>query len=71
VLLHYAGETGFSRSALGRYAKFAAPRITEALQRLCSPQVRQATLLSSGAYRLTDLGSKHIREKLADKLLVQ
>jgi hypothetical protein len=28
-------------------------------------------LLPGGKYRLTDLGSKHIREHLADKLLLK
>ncbi len=45
-------------------------RVTEALKRLTSPAVRQAVLLASGRYRLTDLGAKEIRERLADKLLL-
>jgi hypothetical protein len=71
VLLHFAGEVGFSRKQLGIYVRAAAPRVTEALKRLTAPQSRQVVQLKSGSYRLTDLGSKYIREKLADKLLVQ
>ena len=71
VLLHYAGEHGFTRKELGTYAMHKAPRITEAMQRLEAPNCRQIVLLNSGRYRLTDLGSRYIREKLADKLLVQ
>lgn len=70
VLLHYAGDQGFTRTEIGKHAKFSAPRVTESLQRLSSPSVRQVVQLPSGPYRLTDLGSKHIRETLADKLLL-
>lgn len=71
VLLHYAGEHGFTRSELGRYCLAAPPRITEALQRLQSPRCRQVVALTAGCYRLTDLGSKRIREQLAEKLLLE
>jgi hypothetical protein len=68
ILLHYAGDEGFSRTALGRIAKFSAPRVTEALQKLVAATSRQVIQLSNGNYRLTDLGSKRIRETLAYKL---
>jgi hypothetical protein len=71
VLLHFAGETGFTRTQLGKYVRHAAQRVSEAVKRLTAPDCRQVIQLSSGAYRLTDLGSKYLREKLADKLLVQ
>jgi hypothetical protein len=71
VLLHFAGEEGFDRKELGIYVKAAPPRITEALTDLASPKVRQIVKLPSGKFRLTDLGSKYIRECLADKLLLQ
>lgn len=70
VLLHYAGEVGYNRSELGQHSLFPPPRITEALQRLVSREVRQAIRVPSGRYRLTALGSKRIREQLADKLLL-
>jgi hypothetical protein len=70
VLLHYAGEVGYSRAQLGQHSLFQAPRITEALQRLVSREVRQVILAPSGRYQLTALGSKRIREQLADKLLL-
>lgn len=37
VLLHYAGELGFSRHEIGRYAQFSPSSITKALQKLSSP----------------------------------
>ena len=40
--------------------------MTKALQRLEAPDCRQIVHLPSGAYRLTDLGSKRIREELAN-----
>lgn len=71
VLLHFAGEVGFDRKELGKYVMAAAPRVTEALARLESAKVRQVVKLTTGKFRLTDLGSKYIRENLADKLLIQ
>jgi hypothetical protein len=71
VLLHFAGEEGFNRKALGKYVKAAAPRVTTALASLSSPQMRRIIKLPNGSFRLTDLGSKYIRENLADKLLLQ
>jgi len=70
VLLHYAGEHGFSRTELGKHAMLKPPAVTTALQKLTSPDVREVVLLKSANYRLTDLGSKRIREKLPDKLLL-
>ena len=71
VLLHFAGESGFTRAELGKFVYAAAPRVTEALQRLTASNTRRVIKLPNGSFRLTDLGSKHIREALADKLLVQ
>ena len=71
VLLHYAGEAGFSRKELGKYVMHDPPRITDALKLLTSPESRQVILLASGRYRLTDLGSKYLRERLSDKLLLK
>lgn len=69
VLLHYAGESGFTRSEVGRFAKRSAPAVTKALQKLSSPTSRQVILLR-GRYYLTDLGSRHIRLFLGPKLLL-
>lgn len=71
VLLHYAGEGGFSRFELGQFAKRPASSLTEAIKKLLSTTHRQIVQLSSGNYRLTDLGSRRVREQLADKLLLQ
>lgn len=70
VILHYAGEAGLNRTEVGKYVMAPSQRVTDALKYLISPAVRQAVFLSSGRYRLTDLGAKHVRENLADKLLV-
>jgi hypothetical protein len=70
VLLHYAGELGFSRSQLGQYALRPAPRITEALQRLQSASVREVVHVA-GTYRLTGLGAKRVREELGSKLVLE
>jgi hypothetical protein len=70
VLLHFAGEQGFSRYELGRYAQFSSASVTKGLQKLSSPQFRQIIQLSNDNYRLTDLGAKRLREELADKLLL-
>lgn len=71
VLLHYAGEAGFTRSDLGRYAMRAASTVTSVLQKLSSAAVRQVVMFNISKYRLTDLGSKRVRENLADKLLLE
>jgi len=70
VLLHYAGEEGFTRSQLGNYAQVSATSVTRAVQKLESPQLRQIIQLSNGPYRLTDLGVKRIRENLSHKLIL-
>lgn len=70
LLIHYAGEEGFSRNVIGRSAQLPAPSVTRAIQKLSSPEYREIIQLSNGNYRLTDLGSKRIREKLASKLVI-
>jgi len=70
ILLHYAGENGFSRKELGLHALSSPSSITTNLQKLCSPTKRQIIKLKNGNYRLTDLGSRRIRMELADKLLL-
>ncbi len=70
VLLHYAGEQGFSRLRIGQIAQWPAPTVTKTLQKLVAPNSRQLIQLTNGNYRLTDLGSKRVRETLADKLIL-
>ncbi len=70
VLLHYAGEQGFSRTELGKYAMFSPSSVTLALSKLIDPSTREVLQLPNKRYRLTDLGSKRIREKMPDKLLL-
>jgi hypothetical protein len=71
ILLHYAGETGLSRTEIGKHSMLAPSSATMALKRLSSSASRQIFKVNSGNYRLTDLGSKRIRLELADKLLMQ
>jgi hypothetical protein len=71
VLLHFAGEQGFSRVELGRYVQRPASSISNGIKKLASPELRQVILVSSERYRLTDLGSRRVREQLSGKLLVQ
>jgi hypothetical protein len=70
LLLHYAGEQGYSRTQLGQTAKYSAPSVTKALQKLINADCRQAVQINNANYRLTDLGSKRVREQLAHKLVL-
>lgn len=69
LLLHYAGETGFTRREVGKHARFSPSAVTAALQKLSHPSSRQVVALSGDKYCLGDLGEKRIRERLAGKLL--
>jgi len=71
IMLHYAGEQGFSRAELGRAVRTSPASVTRAIQKLESNTFRQIIKLPSGNYCLTDLGSKRIREHLAHKLLLE
>lgn len=71
ILLHFAGEYGFSRTEVGRYAKRAPSSVTDVIKGLLAPECRQIVQLKNGNYRLTDLGSRRIREQLATKLVLQ
>jgi hypothetical protein len=71
ILLHFAGEPGFSRKELGIHAKCSAPAVTRAIQSLGSNDRRQIIQIFGGNYVLTDLGQKRVREELADKLLLE
>lgn len=68
LLLHYAGDDGFSRRKLGEYAQLTPPQVTKGLQALASPRTRQVIAIENGNYRLTDLGSKRVLEELAEHL---
>jgi hypothetical protein len=68
VLLHYAGEKGFTRKYLGQIIPRPAPRISEAVKSLASPDRRLIIELPNTSYRLTDLGSKFVRDGLSRKL---
>jgi hypothetical protein len=71
VLLHFAGEQGFSRIELGKFAKRPASSISDAVKKLAAPEFRQIVLVLGDKFRLTDLGSRRIREQLSNGLLLQ
>jgi hypothetical protein len=68
LLLHYAGEEGLSRREIGKAAKFVPSTVTRSLQRLVARDCRELIELPNGNYRLTDLGSRRVREDLGGKL---
>lgn len=70
ILLHYAGEEGYSRARLGEASQFSAPSVSNVLTKLQGREYRQIISLANGNLRLTDLGSRRIRESLASKLIL-
>jgi hypothetical protein len=71
ILLHFAGEQGFSRGSLGKHCMASPSAITRGLQQLMAANKRQIIQLANGSYRLSDLGVRRIRNELPEKLLVQ
>jgi hypothetical protein len=71
ILLHYAGDQGFTRTEIGRHSTFPPPTVTRTLQKLSAPNCLQVIKLPGERYRLTELGSKRIRTQLAEKLLLE
>jgi DNA-binding PadR family transcriptional regulator len=55
---------------MGKHVRVSPAAMTRSLQKLTAPSSREVVQLASKRYRLTDLGSKRIREKLPDKLLL-
>lgn len=70
LLLHYAGDGGFSRREIGKAVQFAPSTITASLKKLVARNVREVVQLPNGNYRLTDLGSRRVRRDLSDKLAI-
>jgi hypothetical protein len=68
ILLHNAGEKGMSRSELGSAVPKSAPATTTALQKLCSPSLREAVKRANGTYILTPNGSRRVHNQLGQKL---
>ena len=68
ILLHYAGELGYSRYDLGRFVKGSSSSVTRAIRKLSSSRVRQVVPLGNGNYRLTDIGIRYVLTTLSDKL---
>ena len=70
LLLHHAGESGLSRSALGQSVLKSPSSVTRALVKLTSSSVRQVLKTTGGDYILTDLGVRRVINELAEKLTV-
>lgn len=70
ILLHSAGEEGLARDQIGQGVQKSAPSITNALRALCSTRRRQVLKRANGTYALTPVGTKRIREELANKLVI-
>ena len=68
LLLHNAGETGLSRTEIGKAAMIPADRVTRVLQTLCSPSKRQVVKRNDGQYQLTLNGAKRVQDELSEKL---
>lgn len=71
ILLHYAGDNGFTRKELLDNSMVSSQKLTIVLSKLTSSNYRQVIKLNDNIYRLTDLGSKRIREDLSEKLLLE
>lgn len=71
LLLHYAGEQGFTRKELGQHSKCSPAAVTRAVQSLTASNRREVVDVGDGRYVITDLGQKRIRENLACKLLLE
>lgn len=70
VLLHFAGEEGFTQVELTKASRFSKQSVSTSLATLEARSCRQIIRLSNGKFRLTDLGSKRIRDELAEKLIL-
>lgn len=70
VLLHYAGDPGFTRREIGIHAQQSPSVVTRAIQKLTGRSIREVIRLTGDRYRLTDLGSKRVRTQLAGQLLL-
>ncbi len=71
VLLHHAGEVGYTRVQLLSFSKLSSQKLTAVLTKLNDRSQRKIILMGNGQYMLTDLGSKYLRDNLADKLVLQ
>lgn len=66
LLLARAEPAGLSRKALGEQCMHSAPRVTRAIQALCSKLKRYAFQVKSGEYRITGPGEAYLAIKLAE-----
>lgn len=71
ILLHSAGEGGLSRDLIGRGVQKSAPAVTNSLGLLTSARRREVLKRSNGHYALTPNGSKRVRGRLREKLVIE
>jgi hypothetical protein len=70
LLLHNAGDSGLSRSEIGKSIPKSAPSVTRAIKSLTSPSSRQIIRRTDESYGLTPNGSRRIFNELASKLML-
>ena len=68
LLLHNAGQSGWSRTLIGRAVPKSPAAVTNALKHLAAPSMRQIVKLRSGDYILTPNGTKRVLDELSTKL---
>lgn len=68
LLLHNAGETGLSRTNIGKSIPKPAQRISDALKSLISANKREIVQMDNKMYVLTPNGTRRIHNELSDKL---
>jgi len=71
LLLHYAGEEGLSQQQLTNWIPRDASGISRKLNELGPGGKRQVIKVTTGNFRLTDLGTKEVLTKLASKLTLK
>jgi len=69
LLLHHAGQQGFSRKELGQFMMKSPSSVTGAIRTLEAAKRREITQLANGNYCLTDLGLRRVLTELGTKLL--
>jgi hypothetical protein len=71
ILLHYAGQSGFSRKQIGQFVQKTPPAVTTSLKKLTSSSERKIIQLNNGNYRLTDIGNRFVLSNLSGKLKIK
>lgn len=70
MLLHFAGENGFTRNELMQHLHLSSQKLTFVLTKLSASNSRKILEIQQKSYVLTDIGATFIRENLSEKLLL-